>query len=46
MDGERKKRSAARLPVRGLNLTPGTWEVYCPVGDHEERGMRLEPTVR
>ncbi len=28
-----------------LDLAPGTYEVYCPVGDHAERGMRLELTV-
>ncbi|HEV2066713.1 MAG TPA: cupredoxin domain-containing protein [Thermomicrobiales bacterium] len=28
-----------------VNLEPGTYEVYCPVGDHEDRGMRLELTV-
>ena len=28
-----------------VDLTPGTWEVYCPVGDHADRGMRLDLTV-
>jgi uncharacterized cupredoxin-like copper-binding protein len=28
-----------------LELAPGTYEVYCPVGDHAEHGMRLELTV-
>ena len=28
-----------------LDLQPGTYEVYCPVGDHGDRGMRLELTV-
>ncbi len=22
-----------------VDLEPGTYEIYCPVGDHEERGM-------
>ena len=28
-----------------LNLQPGTYEVYCPVENHAEEGMRLELTV-
>ena len=28
-----------------VDLEAGTYEVYCPVGDHAERGMRLELTV-
>lgn len=28
-----------------LDLEPGTYTVYCPVGDHEDRGMRMELTV-
>ena len=28
-----------------VDLQPGTYEVYCPVGNHAERGMRLELTV-
>jgi uncharacterized cupredoxin-like copper-binding protein len=28
-----------------LDLQPGTYEVYCPVGNHEDMGMRLELTV-
>ena len=28
-----------------LDLEPGTYEVYCPVGDHEAEGMALELTV-
>ena len=27
-----------------VNLEPGTYELYCPVGNHEERGMVV--TVR
>jgi hypothetical protein len=29
-----------------VDLTPGTWEVYCPVGDHDDRGMRLQLAVQ
>ena len=28
-----------------VDLTPGTYKVYCPVGNHEEQGMVLELTV-
>ncbi len=28
-----------------VDLAPGTYEVYCPVGNHKDRGMRLELTV-
>ena len=28
-----------------VDLAPGTYEVYCPVGNHEDQGMRLEVTV-
>ncbi len=28
-----------------LDLQPGTYEVYCPVGNHEDMGMVLELTV-
>lgn len=28
-----------------VELKPGTYKVYCPVGDHEERGMVLELVV-
>lgn len=28
-----------------VDLSPGTYEVYCPVDDHDERGMRLELRV-
>jgi len=27
-------------------LTSGTYELYCPIGDHEERGMRAKLPVR
>ncbi|MDX1545889.1 MAG: cupredoxin domain-containing protein [Rhodothermales bacterium] len=32
--------------VLRVDLQPGTYEVYCPVGDHEQRGMELTLTVR
>lgn len=28
-----------------VDLEPGTYEVYCPVDDHDERGMRLDLEV-
>jgi predicted lipoprotein with Yx(FWY)xxD motif len=28
-----------------VDLAPGTYEVYCPVGNHADQGMRLELTV-
>jgi uncharacterized cupredoxin-like copper-binding protein len=28
-----------------VDLAPGTYEVYCPVGNHAEQGMELEVTV-
>jgi uncharacterized cupredoxin-like copper-binding protein len=28
-----------------VDLAPGTYEVYCPVGNHAEQGMTLELTV-
>lgn len=28
-----------------VDLQPGTYEVYCPVDDHADRGMRIELTV-
>ncbi len=29
-----------------VNLDPGTYELYCPVGNHEERGMTGAVTVQ
>ena len=28
-----------------VELSPGTYEVYCPIGDHEHHGMRATLTV-
>jgi len=29
-----------------VDLSPGSYEVYCPVADHESRGMQTNLTVR
>lgn len=29
-----------------VDLKPGTYTVYCPVGDHEKRGMTMSLTVK
>lgn len=29
-----------------VDLEPGTYEIYCPVADHADRGMRMELTVQ
>ncbi len=28
-----------------LDLAPGTYEVYCPVGNHQDQGMEMQLTV-
>jgi hypothetical protein len=28
-----------------IDLEPGTYEIYCPIGNHREQGMELELTV-
>ena len=28
-----------------VDLAPGTYEVYCPIGNHADQGMRIEVTV-
>lgn len=28
-----------------VDLQPGTYEIYCPVGNHADQGMRMELTV-
>jgi hypothetical protein len=38
--GDRERR------YRGGNLEPGTFEIYCPVSDHEERGMAGTVPIR
>ena len=32
--------------VLQVDLKPGTYKVYCPVGDHEAEGMKLSVTVK
>jgi uncharacterized cupredoxin-like copper-binding protein len=29
-----------------VDLMPGSYKVYCPVGDHAEHGMKMELTVK
>jgi uncharacterized cupredoxin-like copper-binding protein len=29
-----------------VTLTPGTYEVYCPVNDHQEKGMTTRLVVQ
>jgi uncharacterized cupredoxin-like copper-binding protein len=29
-----------------VELKPGTYKVYCPVGNHEEKGMKMQLTVK
>ena len=29
-----------------VDLKPGTYKVYCPVGEHEAHGMKMELTVK
>ncbi|QIF02363.1 cupredoxin domain-containing protein [Roseimicrobium sp. ORNL1] len=29
-----------------VDLKPGSYKVYCPVGDHEEHGMKMDLTVK
>jgi uncharacterized cupredoxin-like copper-binding protein len=29
-----------------VELKPGTYKVYCPVGNHEEKGMTMQLTVK
>jgi hypothetical protein len=31
--------------TRELPLTPGTWKLWCDIGDHEQRGMVAQLTV-
>jgi uncharacterized cupredoxin-like copper-binding protein len=37
--------SAGETQTMQLNLEPGTYEVYCPVGNHREQGMEIQLTV-
>lgn len=32
--------------VLHIDLKPGNYKVYCPVGDHEKHGMKLDITVK
>jgi plastocyanin len=51
IEGEGIEEETADIPpgestLLKVNLDPGTYTLYCPVGDHEERGMRGTVTVR
>jgi uncharacterized cupredoxin-like copper-binding protein len=37
--------SAGETQTMQLDLAPGTYEVYCPVGNHREQGMEIQLTV-
>lgn len=39
-------RQPGDRPEREVNLDPGTYGLYCPVGDYEERGMVGTVAVR
>ncbi|MHB0934955.1 MAG: cupredoxin domain-containing protein [Armatimonadota bacterium] len=51
VEGQGIEQSTPRLQpgetatLRIANMQPGTYEVYCPVGNHAERGMRDTFTV-
>jgi uncharacterized cupredoxin-like copper-binding protein len=38
--------TAGNRTTMEVNLAPGTYKVYCPVGDHAEKGMSTTITVR
>ncbi|ADV66102.1 cupredoxin domain-containing protein [Deinococcus maricopensis] len=38
--------TAGQKSVLVVNLPAGKYEVYCPVGNHEERGMKSTLTVK
>jgi uncharacterized cupredoxin-like copper-binding protein len=37
--------TAGQSGTLSVDLQPGTYEVYCPVADHAEQGMRMTLTV-
>jgi uncharacterized cupredoxin-like copper-binding protein len=37
--------SAGETQTMQLNLEPGTYEVYCPVGNHRDQGMEIQLSV-
>jgi uncharacterized cupredoxin-like copper-binding protein len=37
--------SAGETQTMQLDLAPGTYEVYCPVGNHRDQGMEISLTV-
>jgi plastocyanin len=46
IEEESEVLTAGNKTTMEVNLTPGTYTVYCPVGDHKDKGMRMTLTVR
>ena len=51
IEGEGIEEETEEIPpgestVLEVNLEPGTYELYCPMGNHEERGMTGTVTVQ
>jgi plastocyanin len=45
VEEETETVTGGEAPPIEVNLQPGTYEYYCPVGDHEEAGMKGTLTV-
>ena len=45
IEEETAEISPGESAVLEVNLDPGTYVLYCPVGDHKERGMDGTVTV-
>ena len=43
--GESSTLAAGEREPLVVTLTPGAYDLYCPVGDHVERGMKLQIEV-
>jgi plastocyanin len=46
IEEESEVLTAGNKTTMEVNLTPGTYTVYCPVADHKDKGMRMTLTVR